>query len=721
MSISFCHWRQIVLPLLAVGLLIGNVFGQVPRTIAFQGLLTDEQGNAFASGDYSVTFRLYNVAQDGAALWTEVQTVAVLDGVANATLGRINPLTLAFDVQYWLGITVQQGGSELVPRIPLTSGPYALMAQNVPDGAVTTAKIADGSVTSSKIQQGGLEGSSIADGAITPGKLADGAVTAVKMADDAVGTGAVIDGSITADDLAAGSVGTDAIAAGAVTPVKINTTGASNGQALVFNGANLTWGAPSGSGVISEVAAGDGLTGGGNEGIVTLNVGVEAITADFIAQNAVGNSELSANAVDSENLVDDAVTGAKINHTGASSGQVLTFDGTNVVWSGTSVADGSITAAKLASSAVTTDKLDAGAVDADKLAAGAVTETKLGTGAVTTDKLDAAAVSTAKIADGAVTESKLDNQVVTNAKLGDMAVTGSKIADGAITVGKLGNLSVTAPKLGDASVTPAKIDGSTASADEVLRFNGASVEWGGVTVPNGSIDSDKIADLAVGTAKIANGAVNADKISALSVGTGQVADGAITNAKIGGFIDLGKLTTLGADEGEVVTFTGGVVTWAAVPVVPPAGDLRIDGDLEVTGTVAKGGGTFKIDHPLDPENRFLYHSFVESDEMMNVYSGNAVISSDGTAWVDLPEWFEALNADFRYQLTCIGGYAPVYISKQIEGSRFQIAGGSAGLQVSWQVTAVRNDAWARKNRMQVEVDKPAEQRGILLHPDVHDQ
>jgi hypothetical protein len=72
------------------------------------------------------------------------------------------------------------------------------------------------------------------------------------------------------------------------------------------------------------------------------------------------------------------------------------------------------------------------------------------------------------------------------------------------------------------------------------------------------------------------------------------------------------------------------------------------GDVIVTGLLAEGAGSFKIDHPLDPANKFLSHSFVESPDMMNVYNGIAVLNDQGEAWVVMPSWFEALNRDFRY-------------------------------------------------------------------------
>src|SRR4029078_11081426 len=120
------------------------------------------------------------------------------------------------------------------------------------------------------------------------------------------------------------------------------------------------------------------------------------------------------------------------------------------------------------------------------------------------------------------------------------------------------------------------------------------------------------------------------------------------------------------------------------------------GDVEVTGTVTQGGGASKIDHPLDPENKTLTHSFVESPDMMNIYDGVVVLDTDGAATVELPEWFGALNGDFRYQLTAIGAPAPdLYVASEVADNRFGIAGGTPGMKVSWQITGVRHDAYAR--------------------------
>lgn len=146
------------------------------------------------------------------------------------------------------------------------------------------------------------------------------------------------------------------------------------------------------------------------------------------------------------------------------------------------------------------------------------------------------------------------------------------------------------------------------------------------------------------------------------------------------------------------------------------------GRVAVIGNLSKGGGSFKIDHPLDPQGKYLSHSFVESPDMKNIYDGVVTLDARGEATVQLPDWFAALNggaehrSDYRYQLTTIGGYAPVYISREIDGNRFSIAGGTAGLKVSWQVTGIRHDPYAEQNRIVVEEDKPAAEQGKYLYP-----
>jgi len=143
-----------------------------------------------------------------------------------------------------------------------------------------------------------------------------------------------------------------------------------------------------------------------------------------------------------------------------------------------------------------------------------------------------------------------------------------------------------------------------------------------------------------------------------------------------------------------------------------------DGDVNVLGTLSKSSGSFKIDHPLDPANKYLYHSFVESPDMMNIYNGNVVTDGSGTAIVTMAAWFEALNTDFRYQLTTIGQPAQAWIASEITNGSFTIKTSKPGVKVSWQVTGIRQDAWANAHRIQVEVDKAQRDQGHYIHPEL---
>jgi hypothetical protein len=147
-----------------------------------------------------------------------------------------------------------------------------------------------------------------------------------------------------------------------------------------------------------------------------------------------------------------------------------------------------------------------------------------------------------------------------------------------------------------------------------------------------------------------------------------------------------------------------------------------EGDVDVQGTLTKDAGSFKIDHPLDPANKYLSHSFVESPDMKNIYDGIAILDAKGEATIALPDWFGALNKEFRYQLTAIGAPGPgLYIAQEITGDRFRIAGGSKGMKVSWQVTGIRKDAYANAHRIPVEEAKSEKERGYYRNPELFNQ
>jgi hypothetical protein len=139
----------------------------------------------------------------------------------------------------------------------------------------------------------------------------------------------------------------------------------------------------------------------------------------------------------------------------------------------------------------------------------------------------------------------------------------------------------------------------------------------------------------------------------------------------------------------------------------------------VNGTLFTAVKGFSIDYPGDEQNRILNHSAVEAPDMMNLYNGNVTTDGDGNATIQLPNYFEALNRDFRYQTTVIGQFAQVFVAQEVMNNRFSIKTDKPNVQVSWQVTGIRQDACANAHRIEVEVEKPEGERGKYLTPEEH--
>lgn len=155
------------------------------------------------------------------------------------------------------------------------------------------------------------------------------------------------------------------------------------------------------------------------------------------------------------------------------------------------------------------------------------------------------------------------------------------------------------------------------------------------------------------------------------------------------------------------------------------------GNVTVVGALSKTTGSFVIDHPLDPKNKLLYHSFVESPDAKNIYDGIAVLDERGEAVVELPSYFLALNKDFRYLVTPIARPAPnLHMSREVSkrwgiaGTPvFKITGGNPGQKVSWQVSGVRKDPYILDNPIEVEVEKGSGQpvgKGEYLAPEAYE-
>ena len=189
----------------------------------------------------------------------------------------------------------------------------------------------------------------------------------------------------------------------------------------------------------------------------------------------------------------------------------------------------------------------------------------------------------------------------------------------------------------------------------------------------------------------------------------------------GGIADLGFGSQVGVF-GDGGPKGIGVYGKGGRPDFPEALAGYFEGNCSIRDNLTKGGGGFRIDHPLEPAKKLFNHSFVESSARKNIYDGVAVLDDDGVAVVELPRWFQEINSDFCYQLTPIGAPTPrLHIAEEINENRFKIAGGSRGMKVSWQVTGIRIDPWARAHPMTVEEEKDASLQGRYLHAELYGQ
>ncbi len=140
-----------------------------------------------------------------------------------------------------------------------------------------------------------------------------------------------------------------------------------------------------------------------------------------------------------------------------------------------------------------------------------------------------------------------------------------------------------------------------------------------------------------------------------------------------------------------------------------------------SGLMVAAGGAMQIDHPLDPANQYLNQSFVASPDMKSVYDGVVTTDASGDAVVTLPVYVQALNGDFRYQLTVIGQFAQAIVAQEIANDRFAIKTDRPNVKVSWQVTGIRKDLYAQQNQLPAEQEKSTAERGKYLHPELYGQ
>jgi hypothetical protein len=673
---------------------------QVPRLIKFSGVAKDESGKP-VTGAVGITFLLYKDEQGGSPLWVETQNVRADEtGHYTAMLGSVSadgvPLSLFSSAEaHW--ISTQISGQRESTRVLLMSVPYALKAADaetlggLPASAFMHANpggvVANGSSPASApagtLPPAGVTGKGTKDfvplwtGTTalgnsliyqTGGNLGIGTKTP-KAAVDVASTNAL--------GIQATVPGTQAAISGIATATKGSTTGvygqsSDPGGNAVFGMDKATTG---GIGVIGQSNA----TSGSSYGVY----GLTSSTANFAAGVAG---------------VENATTGQVYGVAGSTRSSTAGATGVNGY-------ESSKTGQVFGVFGSTTSSTNfAAGVSGNANATSGQVYGVVGVSNSTTN--GAAAVNGYEPATtGAVYGVNGSTSSTTDYAAGVSGYEGA-------STGQVSGVSggTTSTTTGASGVRGA----ASATTGNVYGVSGYSASAAGVGV--------------VGTAYASSG--NTTGIIGSTVSPNGIgAFGNSTSTSGGTGVQGNTESTSGGAAGLFVAHGGGGLilsglsgsAYKGVFSVDAAGNGFYAGNLNIKGNLTKGGGNFKIDHPLDPANKYLSHSFVESPDMMNVYNGNITTDRRGLATVTLPDYFEALNGDFRYQLTVIGQFAQAIVAKKIAANRFVIRTSKPNVEVSWQVTGIRHDAYANSYRIPVEEEKGVGEQGYYLHPEVFGQ
>jgi len=671
-----------------------NSIAVVPRLVNYSGHVSGAPGKPIAGID-GMTFSIYREQEGGAPLWIETQNVNV-DGKGNFTaqLGASKPEGLPLELfntseSRWLGVRVN--GSEEQARVLLLSVPYALKAADaqtlggLPPSAflLAPASASAGSptgagTTTSRPEAAGTKPVTTAGGTIQFLPKFDGIADLTNSQILDTGTNVGIGITTPAAKLDVNGTGmfraplTLAISGGTATNGKnsppLNLTGSAFNSAtsqavnetfrLQLKTVNNNTPTPSGK---LDFLFGAGTAAPGETGLSIANNGVITFAPEQTFPSGTGGGTVKSVAL-SAPISDFGVSGSPVTGSGTL-GLSWKVPPTN---------------SNTASAIVKRD----------------------GTGGFSAGTINAQAIVANNSSGGVgVTANSSSSAGVFGGSGTNAGVWGDSVSG----TGTYGD-SASGRGVWGQSTSNHGVEGDTSSASAFGVF-GSNSALNGIGMYGSTSGSTGIGVLGFGN-------IGVKGISASIDGSGA---GVYAQGRVGSSGLYASSDNLGWAVNAYNVGTGtGVLAGSASGF---AG--YFNGNVNVSGILSKGGGSFKIDHPLDPANKYLYHSFVESPDMMNIYNGNVTTNGAGEAVVTLPDWFETLNRDFRYQLTVVGQFAQAIVAGKVANHRFTIKTDKPNVEVSWQLTGIRQDAWANAHRIPVEETKPEIERGFYLHPELY--
>lgn len=654
---------------------------QIPRTISYQGFLVDDEGVPMPDGPYAVTFRFYEGFESDVVLWEERITVPVQDGYFSALIGSSNPLELSFDRQYFL--TLQPEGREESVRLALASTPYSLIANDVADGVAVRSL--NGITDTVELEAGeGIEIERTEAGLRISSRVG---LVGGCSGDDCSGPAG--DVGLFGSSTAATGRGVSGFgdSPGGQNYGVFGLTRSSAGYG-VSGWANAKVGVTYGIFGMADSREGYGLYGlapsWGVYGLSTLRSGPgRGVYGEAKSEDGAGVEGQAP------------VTGVRGLATAPSAfthgvrGESASLDGAGVY--GRALAPSGINSGVYGS----TDSFAGSGVYGIAPTFGLRGHARATTGRShgvygSAISLDGRGVLGLAPTYGVYGQAEIWGVFGSSRSLEESGVAG--VYGKALSPEGFGVYG-TAPRFGVYGI-------ADTTAGDTYGVYGISKSPAGTGVYG-------IADTTEGE----NYGVYGTSKSPQGYGVYGLAD--TTQGRnygvYGETLSQSGVGVFGKAEGE------GFAGWFE-------GKGFFDSDLLVSGSglfdsLIKAGGIFLIDHPLDPENKYLAHSFVESPDMTNLYTGTTVTDENGFATVRMPDWFEVLNRDIRYQLTVIGQFAQAIVAEEVRDLEFVIQTDKPRVKVSWQVTGVRQDRWAEENRFIVERDKSPANRGRYLNPE----